>query len=562
VREYRVGWVKFSPDSRSVLLTDENVVRLWETGTAKPLGTPIVHAGVISGVVFSPDGRTVLTGSVDRTARLWDAKSGQPIGVPMRHESGVEDVAFSPDGRSILTASGSEAQLWDAGTGQRLGPPMVTEERLEWVAFSPDGRTALTAGMGPDGARLWDVAELPDDLPRVATWVEMTTGLMIDDRGEFRGLDHAAWRGRVDRLASLGGPPPPPRYKLDPVHFGWAPTARVQFFHVRGRMDEAKAAFDELVDDRPYSASIRMQRGQFLTGGGFMALADADFVEAYALGLRSQDLLNLVTETESRFRLACTRVPESAAKLADHKARRDGNLPYWGGRGEVVKPQGLPRWGPAAADYAVAVAYSPDEPAWHHRLILSLLAAGDYDGAHRARTAMLGSLGLTTNTTKALAAAWSATLVPGDADYPDNPVLLVERALKNNTGGYGMRVSPSVTQGAELYRAGRYAEAVEKLRGFEESLVGQKRTMTPAEAHDDALARPLLAMAHHRLGHNDEARHWLDRFRRDRLDDANTSRRTNDPDFFWEDLEIRLLRSEAEAVILYDPVFPADPFAR
>jgi hypothetical protein len=28
------------------------------------------------------------------------------------------------------------------------------------------------------------------------------------------------------------------------------------------------------------------------------------------------------------------------------------------------------------------------------------------------------------------------------------------------------------------------------------------------------------------------------------------------------ELEIRLLRSEAEAVVLYDSVFPADPFAR
>ena len=28
------------------------------------------------------------------------------------------------------------------------------------------------------------------------------------------------------------------------------------------------------------------------------------------------------------------------------------------------------------------------------------------------------------------------------------------------------------------------------------------------------------------------------------------------------EMEIQLLQSEAEAVILYDPVFPADPFAR
>ncbi len=30
---------------------------------------------------------------------------------------------------------------------------------------------------------------------------------------------------------------------------------------------------------------------------------------------------------------------------------------------------------------------------------------------------------------------------------------------------------------------------------------------------------------------------------------------------YFGELKIRLLRSEAEAVILYDPVFPADPFA-
>jgi hypothetical protein len=62
-----------------------------------------------------------------------------------------------------------------------------------------------------------------------------------------------------------------------------------------------------------------------------------------------------------------------------------------------------------------------------------------------------------------------------------------------------------------------------------------------------------LAMAHFRLGHRDQARQWLDRFRND------TPNSTLDG--FWTNLEIRLLRSEAEAVVRYDPVFPADPFA-
>jgi hypothetical protein len=60
-------------------------------------------------------------------------------------------------------------------------------------------------------------------------------------------------------------------------------------------------------------------------------------------------------------------------------------------------------------------------------------------------------------------------------------------------------------------------------------------------------------MAHQRLGHHDEARRWLDRFR-DRGPNL-------DPSALWDELEIRLLRAEAEAVALWDPIFPADPFS-
>jgi tetratricopeptide (TPR) repeat protein len=97
--------------------------------------------------------------------------------------------------------------------------------------------------------------------------------------------------------------------------------------------------------------------------------------------------------------------------------------------------------------------------------------------------------------------------------------------------------------GALVYRLGRYAEAVASLDEAIRITSGKTRPQDWA----------FLAMAHHRLGHRDEARRWLDRFR-----DRQPSRH---PAAFWNELEIRLLRSEAEAVILYDPIFPDDPFA-
>jgi WD40 repeat protein len=61
------------------------------------------HASEVYSVAFSPDGRTILTGSHDKTARLWEAATGLPAGEPMNHSDEVWSMAFSPDGRTTLT---------------------------------------------------------------------------------------------------------------------------------------------------------------------------------------------------------------------------------------------------------------------------------------------------------------------------------------------------------------------------------------------------------------------------------------------------------------------------
>jgi tetratricopeptide (TPR) repeat protein len=132
-------------------------------------------------------------------------------------------------------------------------------------------------------------------------------------------------------------------------------------------------------------------------------------------------------------------------------------------------------------------------------------------------------------------------MAPDPPADPGAPLRLVEVALKgvNSTDPNFLN-----TLGAALYRAGRYDEAIRRL---EEAIRVRDGVGVPADW-------AFLAMAHHRLGHPDAARRWLDRLREHQPSMA--------PDQFWYELEVRLLRSEAESVILYDPVFPADPFAR
>jgi WD40 repeat protein len=66
---------------------------------------PLQHRDSVRAVAYSPDGKTVLTGSDDKTARQWDAATGRPIGAPLDHEHQVVAVAYSPDGKTVLTAS-------------------------------------------------------------------------------------------------------------------------------------------------------------------------------------------------------------------------------------------------------------------------------------------------------------------------------------------------------------------------------------------------------------------------------------------------------------------------
>ena len=507
--------VEFSPDGKTVLTgCNDKTARLWDAVTGRSISSPLKHPDTVTSVTFSPDGKTILTGCYDRMARLWDAATGRPIGQPLSHSGWVTLVAFSPDGQTFLTGcSDKTVRLWDTATGRSLGPPLMHLRFVSSLAYSPDGQTILT-GCVDNMARLWDAVTgrpIGPPLPHPSAGMGRLLVAFSADGRSLLTSDLQTVR-RWDTPAPL--PEDMPRLAA------WIVAATGLELDERGSIRvldrdawlERRHLLERL--GGPPSPDLALRLDPILFGHEPAARGDAwkkhgewDRAEAaYAEALRARPLNRSLWDALARLHTERGHLDRAATTLAE------------------------------------AVRQMPDDAGLSRRWGLALLGSGDRAGWRNATAALLDRFDGNINPRTANQLARACASGPEAATDPGVPVRLAEAAVQG--ADEFLEVDALSTLGAALYRAGRCDEALQRL-GEGNRLWGEEGLPS---------AWPFLAMAHHRLGHRDEAHRWLDRLREHQpsMDQAQ----------FWDELELRLLRGEAEAVILYDPVFPADPFAR
>ena len=155
---FRDKAVAFSHDGQLLAVASSTGIYFYDVPTLGERALLPTTGSVIS-VAFSPDGKTLASGSDDQKVELWDVATGYNIATLEGHAHRVESVAFSRDG-TILASGGSSGTilLWDIAKRENIATLEGHTTTVTSLSFSLDGKT-LASGSNDDTVRLWDVAK-------------------------------------------------------------------------------------------------------------------------------------------------------------------------------------------------------------------------------------------------------------------------------------------------------------------------------------------------------------------------------------------------------------------
>jgi WD40 repeat protein len=163
-----VSSVAVTPNGRTIVSGSvTGKIKVWDLASGASLRT-LVHDDYLKSVAVTPDGRTIISGSGSfdhdktiyvKTIKVWDIASGACLRTLVGHSRPVYSVAVTPDGRTIVSASDDKTiKVWDLASGACLRTLVGDDDEIWSVAVTPDGRTIISgSGFYDKTIKVWDL---------------------------------------------------------------------------------------------------------------------------------------------------------------------------------------------------------------------------------------------------------------------------------------------------------------------------------------------------------------------------------------------------------------------
>jgi WD40 repeat protein/serine/threonine protein kinase len=152
----------FSPDGRLLASGSgyaNSAVQLWKIPSGDSAGSLAEHTAWISGLAFTPEGKTLITSSADQTIRVWNVGDRKQISLLRGHLDEVLTLALSSDGTKLVSGSNDgEVCVWDPNRKVSDKASLVASTSVSHARFLPNSRSFVCVKQ--DGSvSLWAAME-------------------------------------------------------------------------------------------------------------------------------------------------------------------------------------------------------------------------------------------------------------------------------------------------------------------------------------------------------------------------------------------------------------------